>query len=521
MTVAYSGTRQSFSPAIAQEDGYLPRPQFMPFLYFIPMTIAGISWVSGGITGMTDLAFILVTILGFAFLTLEYVHFPRRFGIGGMMILGGYLTWFCYDYFKNWYGWEFTEHSASFEPVVVAKAAYFHMMFIMCALFGLQIPMKKAQRVLQLVHEPNDSKLYFIIILAVFAFAISPYFLFTRDPWYIAIYNSISAARGAGGAVWITGRDAGRLNYSWGAYIAQIIQVGQVGGQFAVFYAILIARSHIQKIICWLIWAFWLATAFGSGTRGVVAFMMLPVLALVFLKYQAFAAIYMRKISPRAYVLGGIILFALVFLVQVQGKYRTLGYQDMDITSIDVLELKGNSMFTEGLVGWEAIPDRVGFFYNTWPGASLIRPIPDTVFWFVVKIIPRALWKDKPLEEMEEWYHEAATGGNFQATISTGLVGEWYFKYGWLGVVQGGLLFGWLARMAERGLQTAEGRPMVILLSLGLATWLFRCFRNFMFHDIYPLIIGAVVIYVVVKITNHFSSPGAAPTRAVIPTSRA
>lgn len=510
MTIAYSGYRSGETTTLTVENAYIARPKWVPYAFLVPLVFAGVSWMGQGVTALTDMAFVIFTLLGFVLLIMEFVVFPRRFGIGAMMILGGFLTWFCHDYFSNWYGWPFADQSAPHSPNVIAKAAFYHILFVTCAMIGLAFPVRKAYRVLQLVPEPNDSKLYFGIVLALFIVGISPYFLFSRDPWYLAIYNSIMGGRAGAGAMWVAGRD-GRLNYSWGGYIAQILQVGQVSSQLAVFYAILVARNHIQKIICWMIWVLWVALSVGTGTRGVVAFMMLPVLALLFLKYQSGASIALKKVSIKAYVFGAIVLFALVFLVQLQGRYRTLGFKDADLSTINPLELQGNSMFSEGLPGWEAIPDRIGFFSNRFPGESLVRPIPETAFWFVVKAIPRALWNNKPLDPMEEWYYGFASDDKFQATISTGIVGEWYFRYGMLGVVQGGMLFGWLARMAEKALQTAGGRPMVILLSLGLATWLFRTFRNFMFHDLYPLIIGAVVIYFMIRIFNSMS---AAPTVA-------
>ncbi|MCE9589815.1 MAG: hypothetical protein K8S99_04760 [Planctomycetes bacterium] len=508
MTVAYSGYGSAaLSQSLWAEAAYSKRPTWMPLLYLVPLMLTGVSWVAGGVPNLTDLGFVVLVILGFVFLAIEFISFPRRFGIGGLLIFGGYLTWWCHDYFNNWYGWGFTDYDAPFPKAVIAKAAYFHVMFLISALCGLLLPMGKPYRVLHLVPEPRTPSLYFGIIIIAFMIGVSPYFLFTAEPWYIAIYNSMIAARGAGGARWTIGSSGGRLNYNFGAYIAQLMQMGQVGGQFAVFYALLISRSTAQKVFCWLVWIFWVLICFGTGTRGIVAFMVLPVLALVFLKFQSDAASNQLKKAKiaQAYLAGGIVLFVLVVLVQIQGQYRTIGYRDVDFSEINVLKLQGNSMFTEGLPGWRAVPDQTPFFSNNWPGEGLIRPIPETAFWFVVKFIPRALWNSKPLDPMEEWYYDAASGGNFQATISTGLVGEWYFRYGWMGVVQGGLLFGWLARMAEKGLQTAEGRPMVILLSLGLTTWLFRTYRNFMFHDLYPLIVGAICIYGLVRLTEYTS----------------
>ena len=47
-------------------------------------------------------------------------------------------------------------------------------------------------------------------------------------------------------------------------------------------------------------------------------------------------------------------------------------------------------------------------------------------------------------------------------TISHGLVGHWYFPYGWAGVIEGGLLFGWLLVVGERALVKNLNRPLTI-----------------------------------------------------------
>jgi len=48
----------------------------------------------------------------------------------------------------------------------------------------------------------------------------------------------------------------GNLNYSWGAYVAQLMQIGEVGGIVAIIYAILIARTWTTRLIGLFIWWF-------------------------------------------------------------------------------------------------------------------------------------------------------------------------------------------------------------------------------------------------------------------------
>ena len=69
-------------------------------------------------------------------------------------------------------------------------------------------------------------------------------------------------------------------------------------------------------------------------------------------------------------------------------------------------------------------------------------------------------------------------------------------------MIQGGLLLGWLMIVAERALQTAGGRSISILMSMAFATWLFRCFRFFNFHELYPLLIGAAGSWAIIRVEH-------------------
>ena len=170
-------------------------------------------------------------------------------------------------------------------------------------------------------------------------------------------------------------------------------------------------------------------------------------------------------------------------------------------------------MFSEGLLGYKLIPEAEKHFYDTMPGMTLIRPMPQTIYWFMVGPIPRAFWTTKPIDPVWEWYNFAFTGGRHSTggtTISQGLVGYWYFRYGIPGIIQGGILLGWLMLIAERALQTSAGKPMRVLFSLAFLTWLFRVFRGFNFNDLYPLIIGGILLFVVIKLLNVSTAKPAA-----------
>ena len=157
-------------------------------------------------------------------------------------------------------------------------------------------------------------------------------------------------------------------------------------------------------------------------------------------------------------------------------------------------------MLSESLDGYAVIPDSTPPFYTRWPLEGLVRPVWDIAFWFVVGPIPRAIWTSKPIDEVWLWYNEllmrdVMSGDALAGTnITQSFPGHFFFRYGWIGVVQGGFLFGLLAAISERILRTSRGRILPMLLALGLVTWLFRSFRSPDFQNIYPVFIGLAAI---------------------------
>ncbi len=509
------------APRLATDEyGYLRRSLYAPLPLLIPVLLAGGSWMFGGLPWLTDMAFNVMTFVCMAYLGIELYKFPQRFGIGGIVLYGGTLIWFSYDYLTHWLGHTYFNPNDQYTGLVVAKAVFCHTLFVLMMSVGLLIPFHKPlTRLIHAIPEPHNSNFYLWLLIALFLVGLAPYFIFTEGGALGSIMADMTAGRTGSGARWTVGR-TGNVNYSWGAYAAILIQLGQIGGQLAVFYALLVARSPMTKLFAWLVWGFWLALAFGSGSRGQVVYMALPAVALVYLKYQSYAAMLARRVSARAYVFTGVLVLMVLFLVQFQGYFRTVGYtsEEADITRISVTQLRGTSMFTEGVLGYALIPDYDDFFYNKTPGEMIVRPLPQTLFWFIVGPVPRALWTTKPIDPVWEWYNFSFTQGRHGiggTTISQGLVGYWYFRYGLSGVIQGGLLLGWLMLIAERALQTCQGKPIRILMSLAFATWLFRIFRGVNFNSLYPILIGGVVLFVVIHMVNTAS--GTRPQNAPAP----
>jgi hypothetical protein len=502
----------AITEAPARDLIFVPRSRNQWVFFLAPLAICGISYIANGIPFLTDMGFLMFTVLCGVFLTAEFFHFPRRFGIGGLVLYGGTLCWFCQDYFTHWFNADSNGGVLSMNVTgdmmaawVVAKAAFLHVLFIMLMAISLNWKFGHwLERLILIVPDPGDDRFYVFIVLFLFSFSLCPYFLFNAEVWYMCIYHALFAGW-TGGAQLDVFR-TGNLNYNWGAYVAQIMQVGEVGGIVAIVYAIIIANSWPKRLFGIAIWTFNALIGFESGRRGEICFSLLPPIALLFIKYQAQAAALFKKASIKSYIICGLLTLGMQFVVQFQGTFRGYegGYNSADMSKLELFKNQGNTMFSEGLLAYSQIGVTMPYFNaQDFPGEGAILAIPHTVFDAVVGIIPRALWHDKPVDALWEWYNKAYTGvgnGVEGTTIAHGLIGSWYFKYGMAGMIEGALLVGWLMGISERALQHSEGKPIGILMSLGFAVWIFRTYRDFIFIDLYGLILGAIVLTIAIPV---------------------
>jgi hypothetical protein len=480
-------------------------------LFVIPLLGSGVSWLAGGIGLLTDLSFLFFTIVCFGLFCEELLKINTRWGIGGLTLYGGCLVWFCYDYMANWFiAGSSALTLAGVTYSTLAKASFYTIMYAMFMSVGLNF--KKPlwpEKLMLKTPEAKSANGQLMIILLAFAFGISPFFVFTAEPFYLAIWHQFLAGRSGTGPKWIVGR-TGNLNFSYGGYVAQILQVGQAGGILAVLYAILLAKRGFEKAVSWAIWLLWLLLGIGGGSRGDVIECMLPPLTAFFLKYQSLVVVHFRRISVRAYLGAGFILLLTLAIVQFQITYRNTGYDLASFADIKA-HIEGNSMFSESLTGFNLIPDHVDFSYNRFGVQGYLWALPDQLFCCIISPMPRALWTSKPVDPAWSWYNKVVTGyeasGTEGTTVATGGTGTWYIRYGAGGVIEGGILVGWLMAFGERLLRHCTGRLNLFLFVLGWETWLFRAFRAFIYVDLDGLLVGFTVLCVLTIFLNLFSGP--------------
>jgi hypothetical protein len=513
--IAYYSSDYALTPDIGNAESslsaYKSRPIFLPVLFLPATLLAGASWMMNGSSPLlTDLSFLMLTCLCGFFTVMELINFPRRFGVGGIVLFGGTLLWFCYDYMTVWYGVDFRDGSIPYPAKVIAKSTFFHCLFVMMMCVGLLIPRKQwLSKFLNRIPQPASRGFYFKIVIAFFILGISPYFFFTVESPWRAIWLEMWSNRGTG-AHWTVGR-TGNINYNWGGYVAQLLDLGQFGSILAIFYVIIIGGNLAQRVLATLIWIFWLLMAIGSGARGQVVVVVMPAIALMYIRFQATAVERLKKFSLMAYVIAGVLGLGALLFVQMQGFFRGRTLDQVDFSQVSMTDIQGNRMFSEGLDGFDKIPDIMPYFCNNLPGEGAMRAMPQTLFWFLIGPMPRALWHSKPIDSAWAWRAETDVFGraNQGTTVSTGLVGYWYVRYGIAGVIEGGILCGWLMVCMERALQDASGRPLVILFSLGFLSWMFLVYRDFVFLSLYPMLMGLVALWIVIAALGS----GSATTR--------
>lgn len=471
----------------------------------LPLVVCAASWMADGVPALTDAGFIALTLICLVFTSREVLEFGARRSPGRIVLYAGVLVWFCQDYLANWLDHDFSQEF-EVSPRLLARVATMHALFVLGMSVGVSARWGvRLGAALDRVPEPRGPT-YLNLVLVLFAVGLIPYVFFSRDSLLDTIGRSLTGFY-AGGARFTFGR-TGNLNYDWGGYLYELVKLGKFGGLLAAFFAVIVARTPLQRALGWGIWAFWTLLAFGGGTRGELVSMTMPVIVLQFLRHHAAAARVLRRVRPRARLpLAVLALSGVIFLaIQVQGQLRSRGLTGETFEQVKFGRFEGNHMISEGLPGWDRIPAPQPPFYDTFPGEGAVRALPQTLLLVAVHPVPRALWPDKPVDPVWAWYNHLVVGteGVAGTTVSPGLAGWWFFRFGAIGMVEGALLMGALFAAADRATWAALAarRAFALVLALGFLAWLFRCFRGLSVGELYGIVVAAVAVGLLVRLSG-------------------
>ncbi len=491
------------NPALASQA---LRPTTAPFMMLPAVALTGIGYLSGGTAHLlTNCGFLWMALCCIAFVILELKHLRTRQGWGALTIFGGVLVWFCMDYFKHWWDPNWALFPTGIEQVI-AKMAFLHTTFVALMAFGLTL--RVPDRAIRWIeHYPEPKSLEFLFWFAVFTLAANWVYIyfFSWDPFFTTIYKAFFGGR-LGQSGYKVGV-SGNLNYSILGYISFLAGYVSIGSIAAMAYITMAPPAPVKKSLALGIWMYALMVGFGGGTRTALLAVVLPGLLFILLRGIRHGTL---KKSLLWIAIIGITTMA---MVQFQTFFRSdrgtgLDFQRMDFSDERLTsDVQGNTMFSEALDAYFEIPEHRPFFHNDYPGEGAIRAIPQMLFWFGIGPIPRPLWKDKPVDPAWAYRAEdrAGTGeANQGTTASYGLVGAWYFRFGWAGVIEGAIVMGWLYAMTERLLRTAfmQQSFMRMIIGLFMLSTLFFFFRDIVFFGVWQIITLFVATYFVLKIFN-------------------
>jgi oligosaccharide repeat unit polymerase len=154
------------------------------------------------------------------------------------------------------------------------------------------------------------------------------------------------------------------------------------------------------------------------------------------------------------YVVGLAISVCLLLLVaNIMLGHRSSGFAEMPVQPVTFDKIWVDDNFLRLAQIIEAVPAEHPYTGFEWLIYVLIRPIP------------RALWPGKPEHagfSLSEFYDYKGV------SLTSSVIGEWYFSFGWGGVVIGGFLLGALARTWVQLLEPPFGPMKAGVYAVGL-----------------------------------------------------
>ncbi|MEM1209446.1 MAG: hypothetical protein AAGI54_09275, partial [Planctomycetota bacterium] len=501
------------------------RPKWLPVPFFLLSFLAYVSWMSDGVPMITTTVWVLALVATLIIMLMELLAFPQRLGVGTLMFLAGLVIWFTMDYLSNWSAPIDGIHLKGYHTrldltdALLAKATFLHMFFFGMVVTGLVIPWGNtvARLMAAVMPQPENPRVLLWLTVGLFLFSLVPYVLFTNVPFYEAIWIDFTSFRSEeAAAIWTIGR-SGRLASSFAAYTTFWLKLGTMAAIIACFYAIFMAKSAFDWIICGVVFLFALAEAFGSGTRGQVVSLALPLLALLFIRMQMVLdplRAWIKHHRKKAFIVCAALAIPFFLLMQIQAYNRGGSIFEADWENTKLVDPRDNTGFSHSLMLIQLIPEQRAPFYDSAPGITWVTCIPRTIFEAVIAPIPRAIWPGKPIDQAANWAN-IIRGGTVDfrgrgAGLAQGMVGFWWLRYGWAGIVQGGLLIGFFFSVVDRGVWLSRYKAMALIPALGFGDFLFREMRGGLrWFALNEFLVGMVVLILLGLFIRKMPNPPA------------
>lgn len=282
----------------------------------------------------------------------------------------------------------------------------------------------------------------------------------------------------------------------WGAFIEHLVYFGYLLPTMAV---ILVRRHGWGNIIVWLALlmsaVFLIFMAQGGGRR---------IIGVCVGSAMLYYVMDLKRIRWLHLALMGIGLMILLWVLSFMLVARSQGIDDLGKLS----------QYTTYLVQGKLGDDKHGMtvddnFYRMAQLASFMPKLQPYLkfgyIWYVaVRPIPRALWKNKPIDGgfyLHYWVGEGAS-------LSTSVIGEYYMSYGLLAVALGGLFTGKLAGLSAPFFNSRKGGFGLLLYGY-MTMWLVGGFRS-----LQDLMVFSYPMLALILFSRFFKKPGETAARA-------
>lgn len=207
---------------------------------------------------------------------------------------------------------------------------------------------------------------------------------------------------------------------------------------------------------------------------------------------------YARRKIPWSMV-AAVVLLVLI-LQPIKQEFRKIAWSaaGSEVSTLEGLQMMGELVvdhYVHGdhrsdADGWKFFERRLGRINHSVVNAAIIDYTPTrqpyrygaTLMPLVTKWIPRAIWADKPREDLgNRWAHEYGFLGPGDMVTSFNLpwLPEFYMNFGTLGIVCGMLLLGVLFRVFHRLFWEAPRGPLEYAFGLTLANSMMLAESNF------------------------------------------
>lgn len=307
-----------------------------------------------------------------------------------------------------------------FSPAIVLKALLYAAIFLIAVWVGYLVrPFVTVSRFFSRIpHDTNDD-LMFLVTVAIFLIGIVP--LITAATSVTELWRLLLAGYSPDVEVgWRRGMLGDRQDF-----YKSIARLFQLTIPFLGTYLLRRPLSAWKKGLLILMMSSLFIIIFFSGERRIFALIVLGPLFYIFFATSTKA---LKKWSM-LFLASVLILF---WLMQAQVQFRSAGFYDFDATAVksNPLEMHRDNNFYWFATAVDTMPNMYEFT-NEWVFLQIFT-----------HPIPRFLWPEKPYSTGLPFVQWEETG----ASLSISVVGELYVGQGILGIIIGGLIYGWLAR---------------------------------------------------------------------------